>query len=137
MPFVKGNTIGATTRFKTGQSGNPAGRPPDRLRKRIEAELEKIASSEPGEARTKLELLAEKIVSNALRDERSQASFSSSSSPSPSPSSSAPSRGKKKRPRGQCSAARQPVVEAPGGHVLGPSAVSRCFEPKLYSMMPE
>ncbi len=28
MPFVKGNTIGATTRFKTGQSGNPAGRPP-------------------------------------------------------------------------------------------------------------
>jgi hypothetical protein len=67
MPFVKGNTIGATTRFKTGQSGNPAGRPPDRLRKRIEAELEKIASSEPGEARTKLELLAENIVSDALR----------------------------------------------------------------------
>jgi hypothetical protein len=27
MPFVKGNTIGATTRFKTGQSGNPAGPP--------------------------------------------------------------------------------------------------------------
>ena len=23
MPFVKGNTIGAETRFKTGQSGNP------------------------------------------------------------------------------------------------------------------
>ena len=67
MPFVKGNTIGATTRFKTGQSGNPAGRPPDRLRKRIEAELEKIASSEPGEARTKLELLAENIVFDALR----------------------------------------------------------------------
>ena len=66
MPFVKGNTIGATTRFKTGQSGNPAGRPPERLRKRIEAELEKIASSEPGEARTKLELLAENIVSDAL-----------------------------------------------------------------------
>ena len=66
MPFVKGNTIGAATRFKTGQSGNPAGRPPDRLRKRIEAELEKIASSEPGEARTKLELLAENIVSDAL-----------------------------------------------------------------------
>ena len=63
MPFVKGNTIGATTRFKTGQSGNPAGRPPDKLRKRIEAELEKVASSEPGEARTKLELLAENIVS--------------------------------------------------------------------------
>ena len=67
MPFVKGNTIGAATRFKTGQSGNPAGRPPDRLRKRIEAELEKIASSKPGEARTKLELLAENIVSDALR----------------------------------------------------------------------
>ena len=31
MPFVKGNTIGAETRFKTGQSGNPAGRPPDKL----------------------------------------------------------------------------------------------------------
>jgi len=67
MPFVKGNTIGAETRFKTGQSGNPAGRPPDRLRKRIEAEMEKIASSEPGEARTKLELLAENIVTDALR----------------------------------------------------------------------
>jgi hypothetical protein len=25
MPFVKGNTIGAEMRFKTGQSGNPAG----------------------------------------------------------------------------------------------------------------
>ena len=67
MPFVKGNTIGKETRFKTGQSGNPAGRPPDRLRKRIEAELEKIASSEPGQARTKLEMLAENIVDDALR----------------------------------------------------------------------
>ena len=37
------------------------------LRKHSEAELEKIASSKPGEARTKLELLAENIVSNALR----------------------------------------------------------------------
>ena len=27
MPFVKGNTIGQETRFKTGQSGNPGGRP--------------------------------------------------------------------------------------------------------------
>jgi hypothetical protein len=27
MPFVKGSTIGAETRFKTGQFGNPAGRP--------------------------------------------------------------------------------------------------------------
>ena len=67
MPFIKGNTIGKETRFRTGQSGNPAGRPPDRLRKRIEAELEKIASSKPGEARTKLDLLAENIVSDALR----------------------------------------------------------------------
>ena len=67
MPFTKGNTIGKETRFKPGQSGNPAGRPPDRLRKRIEAELEKIASSESGEARTKLEMLAENIVDDALR----------------------------------------------------------------------
>jgi hypothetical protein len=42
MPFVKGNTIGAETRFKTGQSGNPAGRPPDKLRRFINAELDKI-----------------------------------------------------------------------------------------------
>ncbi len=33
MPFVKGNTIGAATRFKTGQSGNPAGRPEHRTYK--------------------------------------------------------------------------------------------------------
>jgi hypothetical protein len=26
VPFVKGNTIGATTRFKIGQSGNPGRR---------------------------------------------------------------------------------------------------------------
>ena len=57
----------ALNQWQPGESGNPAGRPPDRLRKRIEAELEKIASSEPGEARTKLELLAENIVSDALR----------------------------------------------------------------------
>jgi hypothetical protein len=25
MPFVKGNTTGAEMRFKSGQSGNPAG----------------------------------------------------------------------------------------------------------------
>jgi hypothetical protein len=41
MPFVKGNTIGTAKRFKTGQSCNPANRPPDRLHKSIEAELEK------------------------------------------------------------------------------------------------
>ena len=45
MPFVKGNTIGAETRFKTGQSGNPAGRPPDKLRRFINAELDKIEGS--------------------------------------------------------------------------------------------
>ena len=44
MPFIKGNAIGRETRFKTGESGNPAGRPADSLRKRIEAELEKFAS---------------------------------------------------------------------------------------------
>ncbi len=42
MPFVKGNTIGQETRFKTAQSGNPAGRPPDKLRRHIYAELDKI-----------------------------------------------------------------------------------------------
>ena len=42
MPFSKGNTIGQDTRFKTGQSGNPAGRPPDKLRRHIYAELDKI-----------------------------------------------------------------------------------------------
>jgi hypothetical protein len=47
MPFIKGNAIGKETRFKTGESGNPAGRPADRLHKRIEAELEKIVSSAP------------------------------------------------------------------------------------------
>jgi len=38
MAFVKGNTIGAGTRFKTGQSGNLVGRPPDKLRKHINTE---------------------------------------------------------------------------------------------------
>ena len=42
MPFTKGNTIGQDTRFKTGQSGNPAGRPPDKLRRFIYAELDKV-----------------------------------------------------------------------------------------------
>ena len=68
MPFVKGNTIGAETRFKTGESGNPAGRPPDKLRKRIEAELEKIgreATSKQGAA-TKLQVLAERLVDDAI-----------------------------------------------------------------------
>ena len=32
MPFTKGNTIGAATRFKAGQSGNPGGRPKDEHR---------------------------------------------------------------------------------------------------------
>ena len=32
MPFVNGNTIGQETRFKAGQSGNPAGRPPEARR---------------------------------------------------------------------------------------------------------
>jgi len=42
MPFVKGNAIGQDSRFKTGQSVNPAGRPPDKLRGFIYAELDKI-----------------------------------------------------------------------------------------------
>jgi hypothetical protein len=42
MPFTKDNTIGTETRFKTGQSGNPAGRSADKLRKHINTELEKI-----------------------------------------------------------------------------------------------
>ena len=42
MPFQKGNTIGQETRFKKGQVANPAGRPPDKLRRFIHAELDKI-----------------------------------------------------------------------------------------------
>ena len=68
MPFTKGNTIGTETRFKTGQSGNPAGRPPDKLRKRIDAELDKIEREATGKqaAATKLEVLAERIVEDAI-----------------------------------------------------------------------
>ena len=42
MPFQKGNTIGQETRFKKGQVANPAGQPPDKLRRFLNAELEKI-----------------------------------------------------------------------------------------------
>ena len=68
MPFVKGNTIGQETHFKTGQSGNPAGRPPDKLRRFINAELDKIEREATGkqEAATKLEVLAERIVEDAI-----------------------------------------------------------------------
>ncbi len=68
MPFVKGNTIGAETRFKTGQLGNPAGRPPDKLRRFINAELDKIERKATGKqsAATKLEVLAERIVEDAI-----------------------------------------------------------------------
>ena len=64
MPFVKGNTIGQATRFKTGESGNPAGRPPDKLRRFIYAELDKVEREATGkhEAVTKLQVLAERIV---------------------------------------------------------------------------
>ena len=68
MPFVKGNTIGQETRFKTAQSGNPAGRPPDKLRRHIYAELDKIEREATGkhEAVTKLQVLAERIVEDAI-----------------------------------------------------------------------
>ena len=68
MPFTKGNTIGQATRFKTGQSGNPAGRPPDKLRRFIYAELDKIEREATGhkEAATKLQVLAERIVDDAI-----------------------------------------------------------------------
>jgi hypothetical protein len=68
MPFTKGNTIGQDTRFKTGQSGNPAGRPPDKLRRHIYAELDKIEREATGKqaAATKLQVLAERIVDDAI-----------------------------------------------------------------------
>ena len=68
MPFVKGNTIGQDSRFKTGQSGNPAGRPPDKLRRFIYAELDKIEREATGkhQAATKLQVLAERIVDDAI-----------------------------------------------------------------------
>ena len=68
MPFTKGNTIGQATRFKTGQSGNPPGHPPDRLRRHIYAELDKIEREATGkhEAVTKLQVLAERIVEDAI-----------------------------------------------------------------------
>ena len=68
MPFTKGNTIGQDTRFKTGQSGNPAGRPPDKLRRFIYDELDKVEREATGkhEAVTKLQVLAERIVDDAI-----------------------------------------------------------------------
>ena len=74
MPFVKGNTIGAATRFKTGQSGNSAGRPPDKLRRFIYAELDKVERDATGkhEAVTKLQVLAERIVDDAIAPDASR-----------------------------------------------------------------
>ena len=68
MSFTKGNTIGQATRFKTGQSGNPAGRPPDKLRRHIYAEVDKIEREATGkhEAVTKFQVLAERIVDDAI-----------------------------------------------------------------------
>ena len=74
MPFVKGNTIGEDTRFKTGQSGNPAGRPPDKLRRFIYAELDKVEREATGKhhAVTKLQVLAERIVDDAIAPDASR-----------------------------------------------------------------
>ncbi len=68
MPFIKGNTIGKESRFKTGQSGNPPGRPPDKLRRHIDAELDKIEREALGkhDAVTKSQVLAERIVEDAI-----------------------------------------------------------------------
>ena len=48
--------------------GNPAGRPPDKLRRHIYAELDKIEREATGkhEAVTKLQVLAERIVDDAI-----------------------------------------------------------------------
>ena len=74
MPFTKGNTIGQATRFKTGQSGNPAGRPPDKLRRFIYAELDKVEREATGKhhAVTKLQVLAERIVDDAIAPDASR-----------------------------------------------------------------
>jgi len=68
MSFVKGNTIGAETRFKIGRSGNPAGRPPDKLQRFINVKLGKIEREAKGKeaAATKPEALAEHIVGDAI-----------------------------------------------------------------------
>jgi hypothetical protein len=68
MPFTQGNTIGKETRFKKGQVANPAGRPPDKLRRFIYAELDKIEreATDKQEAVTKLQVLAERIVDDAI-----------------------------------------------------------------------
>ena len=68
MPFQKGNTIGQETRWGKGQVANPAGRPPDKLRRFIHAELDKIEreATDKQEAATKLQVLAERIVDDAI-----------------------------------------------------------------------
>ena len=48
MPFQKGNTIGQETRWGKGQVANPAGRPPDKLRRFIHAELDARACGPAG-----------------------------------------------------------------------------------------
>jgi len=62
MPFEKGNTYGVETRFKPGQSGNPAGRPRG-LAAIARKQLEEIAAD--GD-QTRGELVVRKLIDLAL-----------------------------------------------------------------------
>jgi len=63
MPFEQGNNLGAGTRFKPGQSGNPGGRPKgfSTLVRKVLAE-----STEAGGNMTNLEAIARKLIEMAI-----------------------------------------------------------------------